>query len=303
MTATIPFNPFVTTNATGSFNTTASGLIVGTAYGDPAVRYQLAGGVLSTSETLPMPGGVGVYEDMATFTYSATATIGDLGPTIGRATNLTAYSNTALAGFSVFDQAHAMINNPQSPVPLSGSGDIVNFYRLGSLARIAVQCSASLSSLYGGTTSPEVSWDFVNQMLVPYTPGYSANTITNATWASTSGGQITFTVSTNPTTLVFAGDNILVTGVVCSPTTPNGFNGTWVVVSTSSTTIVVTASSLTSATAGTYSSGGSVNAAVGGALPVKVLDVEIGNSMVPVYNSTTGFWTWNRSGNAAVILI
>jgi hypothetical protein len=303
MTANIPFNAFVTTNAVGSFNTTASGLIVGTAYGDPAVRYQLAGGVLGTTETLPMPGGVGITEILQNDAYSATATSGSLGPTITRALNLTAYNANSLTGFSVFDQNYAAVNSPQSPVPLSASGQLVNFYRLGSLARIAVQCSASLASLVGGVNVPEVSWDFVNQMLVPYTPGYSANTITGAVWAATSGGQITFTVSTNPTALVFAGDNILVSGIVNSPTSPNGFNGTWVVVSTTSTTIVVSAPASSGTAFGTYSSAGTVNAAVGGSLPVKVLSVDLGNSMVPVYSSATGFWTWNRSGNAAVIMI
>ena len=303
MTANIPFNAFVTTNAVGSFNITTSGLIVGTAYNDPAVRYQLAGGVLATTETLPMPGGVGINTAVPNSAYSATALNGTLGPLITRALNLTAYNASALTGFSVFDQNHAAINSPQSPVPLAASGNLVNYYELGSRARIAVQCSASLPSLVGGTTAPQVSWDFVNQMLVPYTPGYSANTITGAVWASTSGGQITYTVSTNPTTLVFAGDNILVAGIVNSPTSPNGYNGTFVVVSTTSTTIVVSAPGTSATPFGTYSSAGTVNAAVGGALPVVIKDIDIGNSMVPVYSSATGFWTWNRSGNAAVIEI
>lgn len=303
MTANIPFNAFVTTNATGSFNVTSSGLIVGTAYNDPAVRYQLMSGVLGTTETLPIPGGVGINTAIQNSAYSSTVTAGNLGPTITRAANLTAYNAAALTGFSVFDQAHAMINSPQSPVPLSASGGIVNYYELGSRARIAVQCSAALVSLVGGTTVPQVSWDFVNQLLVPYTPGYSANTITGAVWAATAGGQITFTVSTNPTTLIFAGDDILVSGIVNSPTSPNGFNGTWVVVSTTSTTVVVTAPGASATPFGTYSSAGTVNAAVGGALPVVVKDIDLGNSLVPVYTASTGFWTWNRNGNAAVIEI
>ena len=302
MTANIPFNAFVTTNATGSFNITSSGLIVGTVYNDPAVRYALMGGVLATTETLPMPGGVGINTAIQNDAFNTTLN-GNLGPIITRAANLTAYNAAALTGFSVFDQAHAMVNSPQSPVPLAASGGQVNYYELGSRARLAVQVSPALASLVGGTTVPQVSWDFVNQWLVPYTPGYSANTVTGAVFATTNGGQITFTVSTNPTTLVFPGDNIIVTGIVTSPTSPNGFNGTWYVTATTSTTIVVAAPSLTSTLAGTYSSAGSVNAAVGGALPVIVKSIDLGNSMVPVYSSATGFWTWNRSGNAAVIEI
>lgn len=302
MVATISFNPTITTNAAGSFNVTSTGYIAGTALNDPAVRNQLAGGTVASTETLPMWGGLGISENIPTQT-STTLPNPTLGATLTRATSLTAYAANSLTGFTVFDQAHAMVNSPQSPVPQSGSYGIVNYYRLGSLARIAVPCAAALASLEGGVNAPQVSWDFVNQLLVPYTPGYSANTITGAVWAATSGGQITFTVSTNPTTLVFAGDEIVVSGIVNSPASPNGFNGTWVVVSTTSTTIVVAAPAASGTAFGTYSSAGTVNAAVGGALPVKVLDIDIGNSMVPVYNATTGFVSWNRNGNCAVILI
>ena len=51
----------------------------------------------------------------------------------------------------------------------------------------------------------------------------------------------------------------------------------------------------------TYGSGGTI--ATGGILPVRVLDVLVGNSMTVNYNSVTGFATWNRSGTIAVILI
>jgi len=73
-----------------------------------------------------------------------------------------------------------------------------------------------------------------------------------------------------------------------------------VVVSITSTTIVVV--QLAAANPGTYSSGGSVGAG-GGALPVRVLDVSIGNSMTVNYDPVTGFATWNRQGDVAIILI
>jgi len=57
-----------------------------------------------------------------------------LGGNVGRATALT--GSKALTGFSAFDQDYAMINTPQSPVPTSASFGQVNFYRLGSNARI-----------------------------------------------------------------------------------------------------------------------------------------------------------------------
>lgn len=40
-----------------------------------------------------------------------------------------------------------------------------------------------------------------------------------------------------------------------------------------------------------------------GALSVKIVDIQIGNSMVPSYNSGTGFATWSYTGSVAVIEI
>lgn len=296
-TANIAFNPMQTTVASGSFNTTSAGYMQGTALNDPNVRNQLAGGILASAETLPMWGGVGVFENIS---GTAGQPLPNLGGQIGRATTLLATSASGLAGFSVFDQDSSMITTPQSPVPQAGSGMGVNFYRLGSLARIVVACDPILVNLYGSAISSLVSWDFVNQRLIPYSPTYAANTITGAVWASTSGGQTTYTVSSDPTSYYTAGDDINITGVVSTGATTDGYNGAFVVVSTTSTTIVVTA--VRAASPGTYSSGGSVIAG-GGALACKVLDFNVGNSMTVSYDSTTGFATWNRSGSAAVILI
>lgn len=302
MAASLAFDPVVTTTAAGSFNISSSGFIAGTAYADPASRYYLSGGVLAATETLPMWGGVGVSE-LVPSPGSLTLPERSMGTLVSRATNYTnGYTAGALTGFSVFAQANGMINTPQSPVPLASPGMSVNFYRFGSNAPIAVPCSAALASLENSIIGSRVSWDFVNQLLVPYTPGYAADTITGAVWASTSGGQITFTVASDISADLSAGDIITVTGVVnTGGSSTSAFNGEWVVVSATSTTIVVTAPA--SASIGTYASGGTVAAANGGAIPVRILDMDIGNSMVPVYNSTTGFCSWNRSGNCAVVLI
>jgi hypothetical protein len=293
MAAQISFNPVLTTNASGSFNIQSEGYFQGTALNDPAVRNALAGGVLATTETLPMWGGVGIAEFVP-----GTSPNPALGGNIKRATSLT--GATALTGFSVFDQVHSMTTTPQSPVPLAGSSMSVNFYRLGSGARLALKAAPGLIALDGGIITQQVSWDFVGQQLVPYSPTYAANTITGAVWASTSGGRTTFTVSTDPTTLLDAGDVINVSGVVSTGGTGVGFNGAFVVVSTTSTTIVVTQAAASSP--GTYSSGGSV-AAGGGALACKVLEVALGNSMTVLYDAVTGFATWDRSGTTVVIQI
>ena len=300
MTANVTINPYVTSNAQNTFNIDTVGYIQGTALDQPAIRNSLAGGVLAPTETLVMWGGVAISETTTPLSGSP-VTAGVLGGNITRALNLSLVGAAgALSVWSVFDQDYAMINSPQSPVPLIGVGGQVNFYRLGSGARIAVACAASLSSLEGNVTSQQVSWDYVSQMLVPYSPAYVANPITGAVWASTSGGRTTFTVTNDLSAVLAAGDIIDVSGVVSTGGTGAGFNGEWTVVSVTSTTIVVTQAAASSP--GTYSSGGSV-AAGGGALPVKVLDVSIGNSMTVSYSATTGFAQWNYSGNAAIILI
>ncbi len=301
MTNSITINPAVTTNGIGSFNVDASGFIAGTAYDDPAIRNQLAGGVLATTETLPMWGGVGISEAIPQPTYSATNPANNLGPLITRATLLgSAGTAASLTGFSVFNQAHAMINSPQSPVPQAGAGMTVSYYRLGSRARIALPMNPALVSLGGSIVTSRVSWDFVAQQIVQYEPAYAANTITGATWASTSGGQTTFTVSSDPTAYAVAGATIDVSGVVSTGGTGVGYNGQFIVVSSTTTTIVVV--QLSASSPGTYSSGGVV-AGGGGALPVELLEINSGNSMVPVYAPATGFLTWNRSGTCGIFQI
>lgn len=296
MTTSLAFNPYVSTNAAGSFNVQSTGYIQGQALNDPAIRNELAGGILAASETIPMWGGVGVYE-LIGGTTNVNADI-VLGSTLGRATSVTAQAAKQLTGFSVFDQNHSMINSPQSPVPAVGSGGQVNFYRLGSGARISVAVDPALISLQGSIVTSLVSWDYSSQALVPYAPAYTAVTITGATWAGTAGGQATYTVGTDLTAVLSAGSNIDVTGVVSTGGTGLGYNGHFVVVSVTSTTVVVSLPA--ASTPGTYASGGTI-AAGGGALPVEVLNFNVGNSMTVIFNPVTGFINWNRSGSTAII--
>lgn len=162
MAATISINPGLTTNARGSFNVQSLGFIQGMALDDPAIRNALAGGYLGSAETIPMWGGVAVRENIAAVTESR-------GPEIIRAA-----TNALITGFSVFNQNHAAINTPQSPVPLTPSGMLVNFYRLGSGARIPLKIDPALVSLEGSIITTQVSWDFVNQRIIAYDAGVGA---------------------------------------------------------------------------------------------------------------------------------
>ncbi len=154
--AEISINPTLTTNAAGSFNVSSLGFVQGVALDDPAIRNALSGGYLDAAETVPMWGGVAIEE--------LTGLVGESrGNDIKRAV-----SYATLTGFSVFNQNHAAINSPQSPVPLSADGMLVNFYRLGSGARIPLKIDPALITADGEIITQQVSWDFVNSMIVAF---------------------------------------------------------------------------------------------------------------------------------------
>lgn len=304
MVATLNVNPMQTTNAAGTFRKLSDGFIQGIAMDDPAIRNALAGGVLSSDETLPMWGGVGISELIAALPTSSNH-VEELGNNIRRATGLA--SALALTGFSVFDQNHSALITPQSTVPLVLANMTLNFYRLGSGARIPVKMAPQLISARGGLITQQVSWDFVGQQLVPYAAAYNSNVISGAVWASTGGGQVTFTVADDLTAAINAGDQISVSGVVNTGGANAGvFNGSFKVKSITSSTIVV--EYLASGSPGTYASGGLV-AAGGGALPVKVLAIKADNCLTVNYSDPaatpagSGFATWDYNGACALIQI
>jgi len=160
----ITINPGVQTNFPGTFSVKSDGYIQGLFEDDPAVRYALSGGTLATTETLPMWGGIGISE---TIPNDATQDV-SLGGIIARAT---AAGN--LTGFSVFNQNASAIITPQSNVPLVTNGMNVNFFRMGSGARIAVKCDPTLAaSLVGGDLiNVAVEWDYTNELLIPHGAG------------------------------------------------------------------------------------------------------------------------------------
>lgn len=156
-TNSVAFNPNVTTNAAGLFLTQAQGLYGGTYIESPETLYKLDMGVLASTETLPMWGGIGISESIATGGFDVRG---------NQITRASAQAN--LIGFSVFNQNAAAINSPQSPVPVTLSGGQVNFFRLGSGARLALPIDPALVSLDGGLVNQQVSWDYTAQRIVAY---------------------------------------------------------------------------------------------------------------------------------------
>lgn len=151
-------NPLPTINFAGQFAVQSDGFVQGLAMDDPAVRNFLAGGQVGSGVTTPMWGGEAITETLPA------AVPQDQGNNITLATT---YAN--LTGFTVFNQGGAGLVSAQSQVPLFSAGMGINFYRMGSGARIVVACSSGLAAaLLSGAVVQQVSWDFTNQVLVAF---------------------------------------------------------------------------------------------------------------------------------------
>jgi len=295
MASNVSFSPFQTTTAYGSFSIQSEGFNQGVALDDPAVRFYLAGGPLATTETLPMWGGVAISEFIPPSSANAS-----LGTTVARATAITGGSNP-ISGFSVFNQAANWITSPQSECPSAGAGMTIPFYRLGSGARIALAIDPSLVSLDGGLTTQQVSWDFNAQALAPYETS-SPVSVTSVT-SSYSNGVYTFAVVAAAATPVGAvGDFVTLAGV--TGTGANYVNGTHIVTSFTDNqhfSFQVTAPSGSIATGALT---GTITVIVGtGALPVKILKINIGNSKIVTYDSVNNYVHWTNNGSTAICLI
>lgn len=293
MALNTPFYPYATTNAAGSFSVQSAGYIAGTAYNDPAVRFALAGGTLASTETLPMWGGVAISENVPLSTVDGTT-----GGTIGRAT-----TTTNITGFSVFDQAYSWVSSPQSTVPTAGAaGMTVPFYRLGTGARIAVAMDPSLVSLGGGLITQQVSWDFNNQCLQAYDASTATYALSTAVATYNNNGTWTVAiVAAVATPVAGAGDFINISGVTGTGSAyVNGNQTVSAFTDNQHFSILVTAAS---GAISTLTASSAVLNYGTGALSVKVLSFNVGNSKIVSYNAATGAANWNGSGSAAIILL
>lgn len=154
----LTLNVYGTTVAAPSFLQTTQGYIEGFASDDPASRPWLNTGLLASTETMPMVGGVPITERVNV--HGASGEL--LGNTIARAT-----ATSAPTGFSVFNQQSHMVIGPggnQAPM-ISGTGT-VGYYRFGTNARVAVQAAQALVTALGNgsasITGTQLYWDPVN---------------------------------------------------------------------------------------------------------------------------------------------
>ena len=293
MSSNISFNPFLTTNALGSFSAQSEGYVQGVAMDDPAIRNALAGGYLATAETLPMWGGVAIGESL-----SPASSNGVLGNSLARSTSI-----ATITGFSVFNQAHNWVTSPQSQVPTAGAGMTIPFYRLGSRARIAVACDPSLVALDGGLVTQQVSWDFNNSRLQAYDAATATVSVTSMT-ATTAGGLATIAIVAAAATLVGAvGDAINISGAVNAGTAGNAaVNGNFLVTAFTDSThfsiqVPATTGAITTIT-GTIV----LNQGIG-ALPCQILNINVGNSKIVAYDAINNVANWLNTGTCALIQI
>lgn len=289
----VPFNPYGTTNAAGSFSVQSAGWVQGVYQDDPAIRNALATGTLSASATLPLWGGVPISESIAAITADNT-----LGGSI-----IQAASVANITGWSVFNNAYSMVGSPSSPVPLAANaGASVAFFRSGCGIRIPVAMDPSLVSSAGNLITQNVSWDFNNQVLQPYDASTATYSITSMT-ATFSNGVYTIAVVAAGSNVGAVGDFINISGATNTGTGGAALvNGNFVVTAYTSATSFSFQVTAASGAIGTIAGTMLLNYGTG-LLPVKVLAVNPGNSMTVSYNPTTGAATWNRQGYAALIQI
>lgn len=151
------FNPYVITNVQDSFSVQSNGFWQGDLQADPAGRFQLAAGVIKSTVTDPIWGGMAISET----TPPATPGNQYLGSLLAPAT-----SATDFAGFTVFNGTYSLPTTPQSPVPMANAGNSFNFVRKGTNNRIVVSCSSAVIALAGETNPQTFGWDATAQQLV-----------------------------------------------------------------------------------------------------------------------------------------
>lgn len=166
----VSINPAQQTTFAGTFFVSSDGFVQGDAQDDPNNRYNLRKGIVSTSVSQPMWGGLAISELLASGTggVGATAPAGDLQSILAVGANLTAGTAGCVTGFTVLNQATAMFQSAQSRVPMAPAGGAINFYRLGCGARIPLQAlgTAAQAWLSAGYVDPQtIYWDTNNLWL------------------------------------------------------------------------------------------------------------------------------------------
>lgn len=163
--ANVSFDPSLTLNGQNTFQKETQGWIQGAYMDDPTARMWLLSGIVDSTVTQPVWGGMAITENVASLT-----TDNRQGSPL-----VIAADNAGITGFTTFNQAHNMIIVPGNKVPISVAGQNIAYFRLGSNIRLPVQVDPTLvASLEGNPITQQVSWDFTNQKLIAYSSGAGA---------------------------------------------------------------------------------------------------------------------------------
>lgn len=152
----ISLNPMVTSQPYGTFDVTTQGYYQGDFVDDSSSYQYLAAGLVASSVTQPVWGGMAITETMSS---SGEGSLGNqlaLASSAGNVTGITTF----------LKNGSAIITAGASNVPQVQAGMTANFFRFGSNARIKVAVEAALvSSLEGGAINQALYWDPALQQL------------------------------------------------------------------------------------------------------------------------------------------
>lgn len=156
MASTISIAPYVTTNSETSFLLQTDGFVAGTFLDNPANRYALEGGLVASTQSTPLWGGLPI-----TLTIAAD---GPGGASSGLGSLITAATAEAnIDGWCVFNQASAGVITPSSNAPLYPSNTSANFIRNGcGLWLVLPVNSTAISTIVGGGANQTIYWDYTN---------------------------------------------------------------------------------------------------------------------------------------------
>jgi hypothetical protein len=157
--ANISFNPALTTAPQNSFLVDTQGYYQGSLFDDdPAIRLSLFSGLLNSTVTQPVWGGMALTEVVNNANANA------LGNSLQLAT-----AEGNVTAFSMYNQAYNSMLVPGNSAPIAVAGNTTPYFKLGSKAQIVVACSAALvTAVEGGFSNQQVSWDFTTQQLIPF---------------------------------------------------------------------------------------------------------------------------------------
>jgi hypothetical protein len=152
----ISLAPYVMTNSQESFLLQTDGFVQGVFLDDPALRYQLEGGVVVSTQTIPLWGGLPI--SLAVVAPGAGGASSGLGQVIAAAT-----AEGNIDGWCVFNQASAGVITPSSPVPLFSASTSANFIRAGcGLSLVLPVNPTAVNTIAGGASNQAIYWDYTN---------------------------------------------------------------------------------------------------------------------------------------------